>query len=133
MDRRKHPAVVGVSMPPPKKTDSERTLGLLETIGTTVADLRGENRAQHEAIDRQLTTLQADLDVVQSAQQAQGIHLASLPCEKHSRRISEAIKAVRNGKVAEETINHVWRRTIQIFAILGAAATIGAALFAALH
>ena len=119
-------------------TDAEkRAIALLETIGGEVAELRGENRAAHVAIDRRFDALDADVEVVRVSQQQHGQRLAGLPCEAHARdiarhaqRISEAVRRVTcaeqtgrieltKGEARRDVLRSISRIALGVFAVLG--------------
>lgn len=131
--------------------ESRRTIGLLETLGGELAELRGENRASHVSIDRRFDALSADLDSLRSAQAQQGLRLAALPCDRHAeslghhaRRISEAVRhlalADKTGQIElarddarSAALRSVGRVALGVFAALGAVGTLIGALWAAVR
>jgi len=129
----------------------KRALGLLETIGGEVAEMRGETRANRVAVHQRFDALDADVEVIRLSQQQQGLRLASLPCEAHARdiarhaqRISEAVRRVCSAentgqielaKSSErgKVLATICRVTAGVFAALGVIATIAGSLWAALR
>ena len=115
----------------------KRAIGLLEVIGGEVAELRGENRAAHVAVNQRFDALDADVECMRVAQQQQGMRLASLPCEAHARdiarhanRISEAVRRVvdaehtgrieaTKGEVRRDVLRSISRIALGVFAVLG--------------
>jgi len=107
--------------PPP-----DTTTGLLETAILSIAEMRGEQRMQHDAIDRAL-------DGITKAQERHTKHLAGLPCDRNTKRISEAVRAVRNGAARIDERRQIGARVVQIFAVIGALAALAGVVFAAIH
>jgi len=110
--------------------ETKRALGMLERVTENVGELRGEIRATR-----------ADVQLVRVEQQEQGKRIASLPCDRHARRISEALRAlhaeevtgrveIARGETRRATLDTVWKRSVQTFAILGAVATLAGAVWA---
>ena len=121
-------------------TNEARAIGLLETLGAELAEMRGEQRAEHKSIDAKLHTLTSNVDLIHDRQSEQGLRLNSLPCEQHARRISEMLKrlgaSADTGRVTigeRETTHRVLRMIgrmlLGVFAAAGAAATVLAACY----
>jgi phenylpropionate dioxygenase-like ring-hydroxylating dioxygenase large terminal subunit len=81
-------------------TDEVRSMhGLLVDIGAEVATTRAENREAHKGIDRRLDKLENNHDLVLDQWREHGERLASLPCERHARRISQALQRLGAAEV----------------------------------
>jgi len=64
-----------------------------DIIAESLAEMRGENRAAHEAIDEHLKRLDANLDgsIVMGRQHGQAIAMAAAVCEQRHRRDSDEV------------------------------------------
>jgi 3-deoxy-D-arabino-heptulosonate 7-phosphate (DAHP) synthase class II len=121
-------------------TGEMRVLGLLETLGGEIAEMRGEQNAEHRHINERLHALGANVDVIRESQSAQGSRIASLPCERHARRISEMLKRLGANEdtgritIVEREATHkvlrmLGRIVLGVFAAAGAVATVVAACY----
>ncbi len=121
-------------------TNEQRAIGLLETLGGELAEMRGEQRSEHRNINERLHSLNANVDILREASTAQGSRIASLPCERHARRISEMLRRLgasedtgRITLVERQTTNRVLRTlgriALGVFAAAGAVATVATAVY----
>lgn len=121
-------------------TNEQRAIGLLETLGGELAEMRGEQRSEHHHINERLHALTANVDAIRESQQAQGSRIASLPCERHARRISEMLRRLgasedtgRITLVERETTHRVMRMfgkvLLGVMAAAGAVATVATAVY----
>lgn len=121
-------------------TNEMRVLGLLETLGGEIAEMRGEQNAEHRNINERLHALTANVDMIRESQAAQGSRIASLPCERHARRISEMLKRLGANEdtgritIVEREATHkvlrmIGRIALGVFAAAGAIATVAAAIW----
>ena len=126
------------------REEETRAIGLLETLGAAVAEQRGEQRVAHQAINERLHSLDANVDAIREAQQAQGTRIATLPCERHARRISEMLRRLgasedtgRMTLIEQQTTHKVLRMigriAVGVFAAAGAVATATAAVWGMLR
>lgn len=118
------------------KTDEVRGLhGLLGDIGAEIAATRSENREAHKSIDRRLDKLEANHDLILEAHHAHGRRIAALPCERHARRISEALKRLGVAEVTGQVqmaereafktfLASAGRVALGVFSAIGVAATV---------